>query len=191
MKDDFRYKPESVMVVSDLGQLQAFIDPTRVNVLRIFQRQEATAREATSILGESQATVTEVIRVLLNVRLLRVVDQREGDDGVEDVYRASARIYDLQPEPAHNGMVMAPVAEATLTAVTREVVTSLTAWPDQRMNYESRRRRLTFARAMEFNDRLNELLAEFWGDPDEPVEEDGKEPVMAYSGIWYRFPDET
>jgi hypothetical protein len=179
------------MVVSDLGQLQAFIDPVRVNVLRIFQRQEATARDATSIVGVPEATVTDVIRALLDLRLLRVVGQREGDDGVEDVYRASARMYDLQPEPAHNGMVMAPVAEATLTAVTREVVTSLTTWPDQRMNYESRRRRLTFARAMEFNDRLNELLAEFWGDPDQPVEEDGNEPVMAYSGIWYRFPDKT
>lgn len=191
MTDDVRFEPESVLVVSDLGQLQAFIDPVRVGILRIFQRQEATAGEIASIVGHPESTVTDVVRSLLGLHLLRVVGRRARGNGAEDVYRATARIYDLQPEPAHNGMVMAPVAEATLDAVTREVVTSLTSWPDQKMNYESRRKRMPIAQAMEFNDKLNELLAEYWGDPDQPVEEDGKEPVMAFSGIWYRFPDKT
>jgi len=191
MTDDSRYEPEPILVISDLGQLKAFVDPLRVSILRVFQRQEATTRQVASLVSEPESTVTEVVQALLDVHLLRVVGQHDGDDGAQEVYRATARIYDLQPEPAHNGMVMGPVAEATLHAVTREVVTSLTTWPDQRMNYESRRRRLSTARAMEFDERLNELLAEFWGEPGQPLEEDGNDPVMAFSGIWYRFPDKS
>jgi hypothetical protein len=84
---------------------------------------------------------------------------------------------------------MAPVANATLDSIRHDVVTSLTQWPDQRMNFESRRLRMSRARTMEFNDRFVELLAEFWGDPDHPVEDEPDEPVMAFAGIWYRFPD--
>lgn len=188
MADDNRFEPESITVISDLGQLKAFIDPVSVGILRVFQRQEATAREVASFIGKPEQAVMEIVRSLVDLSLVRVVGGQERGDGLEDVYRATARIFDLQPEPAHNGIIMAPVAEATLGAVSQEVVTSLKSWPDQKMNYESRRKRLSLAQMLEFDDRLNELLAEFWGNPEEPVEEDGNEPVMAFSGIWYRFP---
>src|SRR5690606_39349137 len=68
-----------------------------------------------------------------------------------EIYRASARIYDLQPEPDDNAVVMAQLAAATLSAVTREVVSSLSDWPDQRMNYESRRRRIPDRKSTRLN----------------------------------------
>src|SRR5690606_18520162 len=111
------------------------------------------------------------------------------DEQGREIYRASARIYDLQPEPDDNAVVMAQLAAATLSAVTREVVSSLSDWPDQRMNYESRRRRIPPSRMTEFNERLNELLAEFWGDPEAPVDDESDDPGMAFSSIWYRYPD--
>jgi DNA-binding transcriptional ArsR family regulator len=189
--DHVPFEPESIIVVSDLGQIQAFVDPVRVRILRVFQRQEATASEMASIVGLDESTVTGAINSLVDLKLVRTVGQRERENVVEDAYRATARIFDVQPEPAHNHMVMAPVAEATLNAVVRDVVASLKSWPDQKMNYEGRRRRLSITRALEFDQRLNELLAEYWGDPEEPVDEDGQEPVMAFSGIWYRSPDTT
>jgi DNA-binding transcriptional ArsR family regulator len=190
MSGDTRFEPEPFLVVSDLAQLQAFNDPLKIRILRILQRMEATASQLAALTDESESTVSGQVRALLDLRLIRAIDQPEGDPDVEAAYRATARIYDLQPEPSDNAAVMAPVANATLDSVRHDVVTSLTQWPDQRMNFESRRLRMSHARAMEFNDRWIELLAEFWGDPDNPADEDGKDPVMAFAGVWYRFPEE-
>lgn len=180
------FEPEPTQVVSDLGQLLAFNDPVNIQLLRVLQREAATPEQLAATVGESMETVRQHLRSLLSLRLIRYL----GDDEKEshDVYRATARIYDLQPEPRDHAMVMAPVARATLDAVQHDVVTSLTEWPDQLMNFESRRLRMSQARAMEFNERLIELLGEYWGNPDHPVEEDPDAPVMAFAGIWYRFP---
>jgi hypothetical protein len=186
MSGSDRFEPAPFLVVSDLGQLRAFVETSKINILRVLQRQEATSTDVASIIGEPESVVAEEIRALHELRLIRYIGE---DDKGQEVYRAAARIYDLQPEPEDNGVVMAQLAAATLTAVTREVVSSLSDWPDQRMNYESRRRRIPPSRMTEFNERLNELLAEFWGDPEAPVEDDSNDPVMAFSSIWYRYPD--
>ena len=178
------YEPEPIQVVSDLGQLLAFNDPVNIQLLRILQREKATCERLAAVVGEPMGTVDEHIGTLLSLGLVRQVGEGSGNA----VYRATARIYDLQPEPRDHARVMAPVASATLDAVRQDVVGSLRAWPDQLMNFESRRLRMSQARAMEFNEKLIELLGEYWGNPDHPVEEDPDEPVMAFAGIWYRFP---
>lgn len=182
------FEPEPTQVVSDLGQLLAFNDPVKIQLLRILQREKATGEYLASAIGEPLDIVTHDLRALVSLGLIREVGQ-EGERGGA-VYRATARIFDLQPEPRDNAMVMAPVANATLDAVRHDVVNSLEQWPDQLMNFESRRLRMSHARAMEFNEKLVELLGEYWGNPDHPVEEDPNEPVMAFAGIWYRFPDQ-
>lgn len=179
------FEPEPTQVVSDLGQLLAFHDPVKIQLLRVLQREEASCPALAVATGESLETVTEHVRALVNLGLIRHL----GNDGQDDVYRAMAKIFDLQPEPRDTARVMAPVAAATLDSVRHDVVTSLREWPDQMMNYESRRLRMSQARIMEFNDRLIELLGEFWGNPDHPVDEDPDAPVMAFAAIWYRFAD--
>lgn len=186
--DDHDYEPEPTQVVSDLGQLLAFHDPIKIQLLRVLQREKASCEALSTAFGAPVGTISGHIRELLALGLIRQVghDQEQGD-----LYRATARIFDLQPEPRDAARVMAPVAAATLDSVRRDVVTSLREWPDQMMNYESRRLRMSQARAMEFNDRLIELLGEFWGNPDHPVQEDPDAPVMAFTGIWYRFPNSS
>jgi hypothetical protein len=188
MPDETQFQPEPTQVVSDLGQLMAFNDPFKIHLLRILQREHATIDHLASLTGEVADSVSVHIRALLSLGLIRHVG-REASGG--DIYRATARIYDLQPEPKDTALVMAPVASATLDAVRQDVVASLDAWPNQLMNFESRRLRMSHARAMEFNDKLIELLGDYWGNPDHPVEEDPDEPVMAFAGIWYRFPDKS
>lgn len=184
--DDHDFEPEPTQVVSDLGQLLAFHDPIKIQLLRVLQREEASCEALSTALGEPVDTISGHIRTLLALGLLRQV----GHAGEQaDVYRARARIFDLQPEPRDAARVMAPVASATLDSVRQDVVNSLRAWPNQMMNYESRQLRMSQARAMEFNDRLIQLLGEFWGNPDQPVDEEAGAPVMAFGGIWYRFPN--
>lgn len=187
MPDDTVFEPEPAQVVSDLGQLQAFNDLVNIKLLRVLQREQASIGQLAAAISEPGEVVSRHVALLLSLHLVReVVPATEARAAA---YRASARIYDLQPEPKDNALVMAPVANATLDAVRHDVVTSLETWPNQLMNFESRRLRMSHARAMEFNERLIELLGEFWGNPDHPVEEDPDSPVMAFAGIWYRFPD--
>lgn len=186
--DRHDFEPAPTQVVSDLGQLLAFHDPIKIQLLRVLQREKASCEQLASAIGEPVETVGRDIKELVSLGLIR----RVGDeDGRGDLYRATARIFDLQPEPRDAARVMAPVAAATLDSVRQDVVTSMREWPDQLMNFESRRLRMSQARAMEFNDRLIELLGEFWGNPDHPVEEDPGAPVMAFAGIWYRFADNS
>jgi DNA-binding transcriptional ArsR family regulator len=187
MSDDAQFEPAALQVVSDFGQLRAFNDPQKIQILRILQRREATSEQLVCLIDAPESSISEDVDVLLKLGLIRAV--RPQDRGVSS-YRAMARIYDLQPDAKHNAVLMAPVANATLDSIRHDVVSSLTEWPDQRMNFESRRLRMSRARVIEFNDRFVELLAEFWGDPDHPVEDEPDEPVMAFAGIWYRFPEQ-
>lgn len=187
MPEYMDFEPAPTQVVSDLGQLLAFNDPVKIQLLRLLQREKATGEELASAIGEPVEAVSGHLQALVSLRLVRQV----GEEKTGGVYRATARIYDLQPEPKDSALVMAPVANATLDAVRHDVVTSLETWPNQLMNFESRRLRMSHARAMEFNEKLIELLGEYWGNPDHPVDDEPDEPVMAFAGIWYRFPDIT
>jgi DNA-binding transcriptional ArsR family regulator len=190
MSSDTQAGPEASQVVSDLGQLTAFADPMKMRILRVLQHQEATIEQLADIVSENEATVAEGIRGLLELRLINEVGQNERSGADKNVYRATARVYNLRPEPGVTGVISASVASATLDAVTREVVGSLTQWPNQRMNYEGRRARMSYDRAAEFNDKLVELITEYWGSPGQPVDEDPADPLMAFIGAWYRFPEE-
>lgn len=185
MPEYMDFEPAPTQVVSDLGQLLAFNDPVKIQLLRLLQREKATSERLAAAIGEPVDLVSSHIEALVSLHLVSQV----GEEASGGVYRATARIYDLQPEPRDSAMVMAPVANATLDAVRHDVVMSLEEWPNQLMNFESRRLRMSHARAMEFNEKLIELLGEYWGNPDHPVEDEPDEPVMAFAGIWYRFPD--
>lgn len=195
MSEANRFGPEPIQVVSDLAQLSAFIDPQKMRILRILQQQEATTSQIAAMTDQPVSTVSDLVSKLNDVRLIKEVGQRDGDDGPENVYRAVARIFSLRPEPGNDGIASAMISPAamaatTLDSVSAELVSSLTTWPDQWMNYEGRRTRMSHERLMEFNDKLVELIAEYWGDPDHPVKEDPDDPLMALIGFWYRFPEQ-
>jgi uncharacterized UPF0146 family protein len=188
-----RFTPASNQIISDLGQLQLFTNPLKMRILRILQRQEASLPALANAVGEPHDVVARHIDELCDRRIVTIVGGQDGD-GTE-MYRATALIYNLRPEPAYMtnpaiSLTGAMMAAATLDSVTSEVMASLTAWPDQRANYEGRRTRMPYSRALEFNERLVALVDEYWGSAATPKEEDPDDPLLAFVGLWYRFPEE-
>ncbi len=195
MAEKARFEPEAQQIVSDLGQLQLFTNPLKMRLLRILQRQESTVDELGALVGESEDVVDRHVSELAERRLVRKVDRHVRNGHICDVYRATARIYQLRPEPVDpvspaTTFTGSTFAAATLDSVTSEVLTSVEMWPNQRMNYEGRRARMPYARAAEFNEKLVHLIDEYWGDGGEPVDEDPDDPLLAFIGFWYRFPED-
>lgn len=195
MADKARFEPESFQIVSDLGQLRLFANPMKMRILRILQRQEAMIPQLAGMVGESEEAVSRHLEDLTGRRLVRMIDRQVRDGKIRDVYRATALIYQLRPDPSDvrtpaTSLTGATMAAATMDTVTSEIVTSIETWPDQRMNYEGRRVRMPYARAEEFNEKLVRLVNEYWGSPDEPREGDPDDPLLAFIGFWYRFPED-
>ena len=190
-----RFSPAPNQIISDLGQLQLFTNPMKMRLLRILQRQEATIPALAAAAGEEEDVVARHLRELCERRIVIVVDEQPVDGVPMAVYRATALIYNLRPDPAD---VMSPatslsgatIAAATLDSVTSEVVASLSAWPEQRTNYEGRRARMPYSRALEFNEKLVALVGEYWGRASHPRDEDPNDPLLAFVGLWFRSPED-
>lgn len=192
MSDAERFEPEPFQAVSDLRQLKAFTDPIRNRLLHILADREATNQQLAAMLDEPQAKVLHHIRVLLDVGLIILVEQRVRGHNVEKLYRATARAYGFRPEVADVEMISGPVSGAIFESVTQELIASLKLWPDQPLYWETRRARLSPDRVAEFDKRLLALIAEFWGEVDEPAaadpDADADADLMAFATTTYRFP---
>lgn len=182
------FEPERVQIISDLGQLRAFSHPVQARMLRILQKDAATEADLAVKVGVDIPTVREAISVLRSVRL--VVEAGHRDDGAT-LYRTAARYYGFRPEPGDLGMVAGPMSTALLQVVGQELVESMTAWPSQRMIGQLRRARLSAVRLAEFEDRFEALVNEFWGSPEQPVDERDGDPVMSLASVVYRYPEEN
>ena len=186
MPDDTPFVPVPFQPVSEPRQLKAFTDPLRNRILHILADRPATNQQLAAALGDSQAKVLHHVRFLLDVELIRLVEQRVTGGNVEKYYRASARLYGFRPDPAG----METLSGAVFEAVTQEVVASLSLWPEQDLGWEGRRARLSPERLKEFDNRLLALIAEYWGGPDIPAGDDPDADQMAFATVTYRFPGE-
>jgi DNA-binding transcriptional ArsR family regulator len=188
MPESSRFEPEPFLVVSDLRKLKAFTDPMRNRILHILASQEATNQQLASILEEPQAKVLHHVRFLLDAGMIVLVEQRVRGGNVEKFYRATARVYGFRPDPADVETLSGPVSGAIFESVTQELVASLKLWPDQPLYWETRRARLSPARASEFDKRLLALITEFWDRDDEPETGAPDATLMAIATAIYRFP---
>jgi DNA-binding transcriptional ArsR family regulator len=188
MPDHTRFEPEPFRAVSTAKELKAFADPIRNRILHILAAREATNQQLSTILDEPQAKVLHHVRVLQDAGLIRLVDQRIRGGNVEKFYRATARVYGFRPEPDLPEDFAGPVSVAGLESVTQELAASLKAWPDQPLYWEGRRAKMSPERLGEFNERMQALIAEYWGDPDRPVNDDPEDDVMAMAAVMFRFP---
>jgi len=188
MSDKDRFEPAPFQVVSDLRPLKAFTDPIRNRLLHILANQEATNQQLASLIDEPQAKVLHHVRFLLDVGLIKLVEQRVRGGNVEKFYRATARTYGFRPDPADIETLSGPVSGAIFESVTQELVASLRLWPDQPLYWETRRGRLTPELVEEFDKRLLALIAEFWGDLAEPASGDADADLIALATTMYRFP---
>ncbi len=186
MSDVEQFEPVPFQIISDPHQIKAYSDPLRIRILHILRDREATNQQLATSLNEPQAKVLYHVRFLLDSGLIRLVDQRIRGGNVEKLYRATARLYGFRPDPAES----APLSGAVFESITQELVASANLWPDQLPNWEGRRSRLSPERLQEFNDRLMALIAEYWGGPDQPANEDPHADLMAFAAVTYRFPGE-
>jgi DNA-binding transcriptional ArsR family regulator len=194
------FEPALRLIVSDPQQVKAFTDPLRIRVLDVLTRREATNQQLAETLGEPQAKVLYHIRFLLDVGLIRLVNQQIKGGNVEKYYRAVARMFSLRPSGEDATVDRASAAAAAFAVVQQEIEASEIAWPDQPVAWERRRVRLPPQRADEFSARFLALVAEYWGGPpdfESPVEEtpiveeDPTAPVLCFATVLYRDPTET
>ena len=181
---DETFEPAAFQTVSEPKQLKAFSDPLRARLLRLLSNRPATNQQLADAVGEPQAKVLHHGRTLLNAGLIVLVEERIRGGNVEKYYRATARLYAFRPTPDET----APLAGAVFDSVTQEVVSAATRWPDSPPTWEGRRARIAPARLEEFKERLQALIAEYWGTPDAPIEPDGNHPTMALMTVTYRYP---
>ena len=190
------FTPVPFQLVSEPRQLKAFADPLRGRVLHLLTQEAMTNQQLADRLGEPQAKVLYHLRFLLDAGLIVLVEERIRGGNVEKYYRATARLYGLRPSPEEPSTFAATMLEAAL----QEVAASEATWPDQPVDWETRRLRVSPDRAREFNHRLHELLAEYWGgpDPDDPDDvskvrlapEDPDAPRLCFVAVLYREPSQ-
>jgi DNA-binding transcriptional ArsR family regulator len=182
---DISSEPIPFQVVTDPHQLKAFTDPIRNRILHILADHPATNQQLAAALDEPGAKVLHHVRALLDADLIRLVDQRIKGGNVEKYYRATARLYGFRPEPAD----METLSGAVFETVTQELVASLRLWPDQPVEWEGRRARIAPERLAAFQQRLGDLVNEYWGGPDSPVADDPDADLMAFASVRFRFPE--
>lgn len=183
-ESDSAFEPVPFQVVSDPRQLKAFADPLRIRIVHILADRAATNQQLAAALGESGAKVLHHVRALLDVGLIRLVEQRISGGNVEKYYRATAHLYGFRLGPDDSETL----SGAMFDSVTQELVASLRLWPDQGVNWEGRRARLSSDRLKEFNARLSDLIAEYWGGPDDAPADDPEGTIMSFATVSYRFP---
>ncbi|MGC4189887.1 MAG: winged helix-turn-helix domain-containing protein [Thermomicrobiales bacterium] len=178
------FQPAPFQIVSDPRELKAFADPLRNRLLHILADREATNQQLAATLGESQAKVLHHVRVLLETGLIVLVAERIKGGNVEKFYRATARLYGIRAKPDEESSITGPVFEGLL----QEIVASETRWPEQPQSWETRRARLHPDRVIEFRDRLNALIAEYWGSGDGPAPDEPGAPLMSFASVTFRHP---
>ena len=178
--------PVPFQIVSEPRQLKAFTDPLRVRILHVLTDREATNLQVAQIVDEPPAKVFHHVRFLADCDLIVLVREQVRGGNVEKYYRATARMFGLRPDrlgaSAH--------AAVAFEAVAQELAATQARWPDDALNWEIRQVRLAPERVAEFQTRLRDLLAEFWGGPENEPVADAIQPVMGFAAVTYRFPVE-
>ncbi len=177
-------EPIPFQAIDDPRQLKAFSDPLRNRIIHILSDRAATNQQLAAALDQPQARVLHHVRTLLDVGLIRLVDQRIKGGNVEKYYRATARLYGFRSEPAD----LESISGAVFETLTQELVASLRRWPDQPVAWEGRRVRIGPERLAEFDRRLAALIDEYWGGPDTPAPDDPDADLMAFATVRFRYP---
>ena len=178
------FEPTEFEIVAEPHQLKAFADPLRNRIMHVLADRQATNQQLAATLGESQAKVLHHVRVLLDTGLIVLVAERIKGGNVEKYYRATARLYGIRMRPEEESTIAGPVFEGLL----QEIVASEARWSAQPQSWELRRARLAPERIAEFTSRLNDLIAEYWGNGDAPTPDEPGAPLMAYASVTFRHP---
>lgn len=179
-----QYQPDDYIRISDPRQIKAFADPRRMRIMRILSTNEVTNQQLADALEEPPARILHHLRTLIDAGLVRRVDERIRGGNVEKYYRATARVYgfDLESDSGPS------LASSALSSTISEVAASIQLWPDDVPDFEGRRARISPEQLQAFTERLNHLIDEYWGGPENTTDDELTADLYAFMSVVYRFP---
>jgi DNA-binding transcriptional ArsR family regulator len=173
---DCNFTPVPVLTIESPDQIKAFTDPLRIRVLGVLRRRAATNQQVADTLGEAHSKVLYHIRYLLEVGLIQLVDTRIKGGNVEKYYRAVAHIFNLRPA-SYDVELDAAVVKPAVERLRTEMLASLMLYPAFDAYMHMRDSYLSEERIAAFNERLCDLMEEFW--PVDNKAEDGEKTRLA------------
>ena len=171
------------LAITTLEQFKAISEPVRARILGIIQHQPATAKQIADRLHASPGTIGHHLHVLHEAGLVQIVARRLVRGIVANYYTRSARIFvfDLPKEIRGDGDVgldMLKQAHDEMAALSPAVSKSADC------SVSFLHVRLNEARMREFQERIEQLLADVI---QEPPSEDGH--VYGLSVAFFQAPD--
>lgn len=91
-----RVEPLSSTVLQDNDSIRAYVHPTRMTILSILGRGQATASEVARELGVHPANLTRHFRLLERTGLIRLVEKRDTGRNLAKYYRAAALAFEVR-----------------------------------------------------------------------------------------------
>jgi DNA-binding transcriptional ArsR family regulator len=167
---DCNFTPAPVLTIDSPDQIKAFTDPLRIRILGILRLRAATNQQVADTLGEAHSKVLYHIRYLLEVGLIQQVDTRIKGGNVEKYYRAVAHVFDLRPvsyDVERDVALVKPMVDRLRT----EMLASVMLYPAFEAYAHSRVTCISEERIAAFNERLCELIDEYWPAAQDEAEE--------------------
>jgi DNA-binding transcriptional ArsR family regulator len=153
----------------DPREIKAFSDPLRVRIIHVLLDRQATNQQIADELGEPPAKVFHHVRSLVDAGLIRLVETRISGKNVEKFYRAVARAFILRPDSALLPETRIATLNAELDRIRHGVLASAAAGEDDGPRILQRISRLSPDRLAEFQEKLENLIREYWGEAgDQP-----------------------
>ena len=161
------FEPQPVYVIDEPEQVKAFTDPLRARVLRLLAQQAMTNQQLADTLDEPHAKVLYHVRFLVDIGLIKLVDTQIKGGNVEKYYRAIARVFDIRATAQADEETNLTVATSLLENLRHDFLSSVVAHPDEESYIHNAAGWMTAERAVEFNQKVRALMAEYFvpGDP--------------------------
>jgi DNA-binding transcriptional ArsR family regulator len=157
------FEPQPLLVLETTEQIKCFTDPLRIRVLRILRERAATNQQIADELGEPHAKVLYHVRFLLEVGLVKLVEQRITGGNVEKYYRAVARVFELRPAQQDTETDIALI-HSLVDTLRDDLISSAVVHEAIPMHIHQSRAWLTPERAAVFHERLIALVSEYFSD---------------------------
>ncbi len=85
---------KGVKILEDTKKIKGLLDPIRREIVRLLAEHAMSAKDLTKILGLSFPTVGHHLKILLNLKLIKLVKEEIGVRGtIKRIYRANAMAY--------------------------------------------------------------------------------------------------
>ncbi len=155
------------LLVTTIEQFRASSDPVRVRILGIIQTQPATAKQIAERLDATPGAIGHHLKLLEENGLAKVVARRLVRGVVAKYYTRTARLFEYQLPPEVTGVI--DTGPDIMALARAEFADSVASGLDQLRSVALPHVRISHARAVVLQERLNDLLNELLNEPIDPA----------------------